>query len=101
MSQDQRTNDGGTTTITRPKRPRLDRLPPWKVLLHNDDVNDVLYVVDAITSLTALPREEATIRMLEAHHTGVALLLETHQEHAELLQEQFESKLLTVTIEPE
>ena len=38
--------------------------------------------------------------MLEAHETGVTLLVETHREHAELLQEQFQSKQLTVTIEP-
>ncbi|MCP3905164.1 MAG: ATP-dependent Clp protease adaptor ClpS [Planctomycetes bacterium] len=106
MSNDQETGrdrdgDGGTATITRPQRPRVDRLPPWKVLLHNDDVNDVLYVVDTIVHLTALPRQEATIRMLEAHQSGIALLVETHREHAELLQEQFESKQLTVTIEPE
>ena len=40
-------------------------------------------------------------RVLEAHRTGVSLLLSTHQEHAELLAEQFASKSLTVTIEPE
>ena len=32
--------------------------------------------------------------------TGVALLLTTHKERAELYQEQFQSKGLTVTIEP-
>ncbi|MCH7572875.1 MAG: hypothetical protein IH891_08175 [Planctomycetes bacterium] len=38
--------------------------------------------------------------MLEAHKSGLALLLSTHREHAELLQEQFTSKRLTVTIQP-
>jgi ATP-dependent Clp protease adapter protein ClpS len=38
--------------------------------------------------------------MLEAHKRGLALLVSTHREHAELLQEQFTSKKLTVTIEP-
>jgi len=36
----------------------------------------------------------------EADKTGVALLLTTHKERAELYQEQFTSKGLTVTIEP-
>jgi ATP-dependent Clp protease adapter protein ClpS len=38
--------------------------------------------------------------MMEAHTTGVALVLTTHRERAELYQEQFKSRRLTVTIEP-
>ena len=94
---------GGTGTVerTRPARPRVDRLPPWKVLLHNDDVNFMEDVIGAIVELTVLGRQDAILRMLEAHKSGIALLLTTHREHAELLQEQFASKRLTVTIEPE
>ena len=94
---------GGTATITRPETapPKVDRLPPWKVLLHNDDVNEAGYVVEAIMELTALEPQAALLRMVEAHKTGVALLVTTHREHAELLAEQFASKRLTVTIEPE
>ena len=90
-----------STTATRPARPKPSRLPPWKVLLHNDDVNDMVYVIDTIVELTTLNRHAATVRTLEAHKTGVALLLVTHREHAELLSEQFASKKLTVTIEPD
>ena len=94
---------GGTATITRPETapPKVDRLPPWKVLLHNDDVNEAGYVVEAIMELTALEPQAALLRMVEAHKTGVALLVTTHREHAELLAEQFASKRLTVTIEPD
>lgn len=93
----------GTATITtpRPAPPRVDRLPPWRVLLHNDDVNDFEFVIATVIELTALAPEEAVVRTLEAHESGLALLLCTHREHAELLQEQFTSKRLTVTIEPE
>jgi ATP-dependent Clp protease adaptor protein ClpS len=96
------TDSGGAATVleTRPAAPKARRLPPWRVLLHNDDVNDMLYVADTIVELTTLNRQEAVLRMLEAHNTGVALLLTTHREHAELLTEQFASKHLTVTIEP-
>lgn len=96
-------NDSGTATIerTRPAFPKTRQLPPWRVLLHNDDVNDVLYVTETIMELTPLRRPEAVVRMFEAHQTGVAHLLSTHREHAELLEEQFASKRLTVTIEPE
>src|SRR5688572_1593693 len=72
-------------------------LPPYKVLLHNDDVNDVEHVVHTIVALTPLNIEDAVVRTLEAHETGVALLLTTHKERAELYREQFQSKGLTVT----
>ncbi len=94
---------GGTTaTSQRPRsaQPHPKRLPPWRVLLHNDDVNDMPYVVDAIIALTTLNRHDALMRMMEAHQRGISLLLTTHREHAELLSEQFRSKRLKVTIEP-
>ncbi len=84
-----------------PKKTPPKELPRYKVLLHNDDHNDMLYVVSVIRRLTTLTNEEAVARMLEAHNTGVALLLVTHKERAELYVEQFASCRLTVTIEPE
>ena len=85
---------------TRPKPPTPKRLPPWQVLLHNDDVNDMLYVVETIIELTTLNREDAVLRTIEAHNMDIALLLTTHREYAELLCEQFQSKRLKVTAEP-
>jgi ATP-dependent Clp protease adaptor protein ClpS len=82
------------------KRKPPQPLPPWKVLLHNDDKNDMIYVVETIMSLTPLKEQDALLRMEEAHKTGVALLLTTHKERAELYKDQFESKGLTVSIEP-
>jgi len=69
------------------------------VLLHNDNKNDIEFVVVTIMSLTPLNQEDAVQRTLEAHKSGVALLLTTHKERAELYKDQFESKGLTVTIE--
>lgn len=101
--------NGGSSTMepekkprkkTAPKRREPQPLPPWKVLLHNDDVNVMDYVVRTITVLTPLNTEEAVKRTIDAHKTGVSLLLTTHKERAELYQEQFQSKGLTVTIEP-
>jgi ATP-dependent Clp protease adaptor protein ClpS len=92
----------GTATATRPapSKPRLDKLPPYRVLLHNDDVNDITFVVTTLVELTPLNRDRAVEVMLEAHKTGVALVLVTHRERAELYQDQFQSKKLVVTIEP-
>lgn len=84
-----------------PKRSRPKQLPPYKVLLHNDDVNDMEHVILSILKVTNLSAEDATMRMLEAHHRGVALLLVTHKERAELYVEQFRTFSLSVTIEPD
>jgi len=83
-----------------PKQKPPQMLPPWKVLLHNDDKNEVGFVVITIVELTTLNEQDARQRTEEAHKTGVALLLTTHKERAELYKDQFESKGLTVSIEP-
>ncbi|MBS0189530.1 MAG: ATP-dependent Clp protease adaptor ClpS [Phycisphaerales bacterium] len=83
-----------------PTRGPVDMLPPFKVLLHNDDVNSLEHVVETIVELTPLDHNRAVHTSLEAHVSGVALLLVTHKERAELYKDQFESKKLTVTIEP-
>jgi len=100
--------DSAGTATAKPKRARKKSpkkqppgmLPPWKVLLHNDDKNDLNFVIITILELTPLNEQDAKLRTVEAHETGVALLLTTHKERAELYKDQFESKGLTVTIEP-
>lgn len=96
--------DGGGATAVQSKPAPVKRppqmLPPYKVLLHNDDVNDFMFVIETIVMLTPLNEQDAVERMKEAHETGVTLLLTTHLERAELIQQQFSSRGLTVTIEP-
>ncbi len=94
------TVDPAATTRTRPKPPEAKQMPPYKVLLHNDDVNEMGYVVRTIMELAHLNKNDSMQRMLEAHETGVALLLVTHKERAELYVDQFATKRLIVTIEP-
>ena len=84
-----------------PRRRPPQTLPPYRVLLHNDDKNDMLYVVNVVRKLTGMESEAAWQRMMEAHETGVSLLLITHKERAELYRDQFASCGLTVTIEPD
>lgn len=100
------TPDMGTATLTPPVRkpatpkqkPR--KLPPYKVLLHNDEVNTFEHVIKSIRRLMALSAEEAVLKALEAHESGVSLLVVTHRERAELFVDQFASLSLTATIEP-
>ena len=82
------------------RSPQARELPQFRVLLHNDDHTPMDHVVRSIVTLTPLPRSRAHIVMLMAHTRGVALLLITHRERAELYQQQFRSKGLTVSIEP-
>ncbi len=89
-----------TSTQTKPAPPKLDRLPTYRVLLHNDDINEMLDVVGAILELTTLNRTRAFEAMMTAHQRGMCLLLLTHRERAELYEEQFRAKRLIVTIEP-
>jgi ATP-dependent Clp protease adaptor protein ClpS len=108
--KDEEAGEGGSESAaaTKPKRAKKSlpkpqppqMLPPWKVLLHNDDKNSMEHVVGTIIELTPLKKEDAVTRTLEAHETGVSLILTTHKERAELYKEQFESKSLIVTIEP-
>lgn len=76
------------------------QLPPYRVLLHNDEVSDMVFVVRTICKLTPLAPNQAIMKMLEAHFRGVTLLLVTHKERAELYAEQFTTFKLKVTIEP-
>ena len=85
---------------TKPKPPARKNLPPWKVLLHNDDKNTFEHVILTILELTPLKELQAIKVTEEAHRGGVALLLVTHRERAELFVDQFQSKTLKVTIEP-
>ena len=100
-------SDGGAATAVRPRTrpapapPKVDRLPPWRVILHNDDVNDIGHVVESIIELVRVNPRQALLCTLTAHRTGLCHLISTHREHAELLQDQFKCKWLTVTIEPE
>ena len=107
-SKNEDSPDKAATATAKPKRaakpaPKTrppQMLPPWKVLLHNDDKNDMGFVVLTIVELTTLNEQAAKQRTVEAHETGVALLVTTHKERAELYKDQFESKGLTVSIEP-
>lgn len=89
-----------TTPTRRPSQLKPGKLPPWKVVLHNDHNNTMQDVVGTIRQLTPLSEQAAVRRMLEAHARGRALLMTTHRERAELYKDQFASKKMIVTIGP-
>jgi ATP-dependent Clp protease adaptor protein ClpS len=82
-------------TITRPVI-----LPPYAVILHNDDHNEMTYVVRSIlASVPEVTPEQAVAIMLEAHHHGRALVIVCPLERAELYRDRLESHGLTATVE--
>ena len=90
---------GSTTESAADTRTRL--LPPYRVLLHNDDVNSMELVVLALREVFAFSAEQAVAVMLEAHHTGVALCAVEPLERAEFHRDQLQAFGLTATVEPE
>src|SRR5215471_3596694 len=87
---------GVPLTDVREQPGRVEHLPAYRVLLHNDDKNDFVHVIETLVDLTPLSPQAATTVTMEAHKTGVALVLTTHRERAELYVDQFKSKSLKV-----
>ncbi len=77
-----------------------ETLPPYRLILHNDDVNEMGHVVRALlASVPELSVRDATAIMLEAHLQGRAQVIACPLERAELYRDRLESHGLTATIE--
>ena len=72
-----------------PSTRRGRQLPRYKVVLHHDAANDLMFVVRCVMELTRFPRAEATHKMWEAYHCGRSVLLTTYLERAELFVQPF------------
>jgi len=82
-------------------RQLLQLLPRYRVLLHNDDYNEMDYVVlMLLRTVTSLSQRQATQIMLHAHLFGVAEVIVCLKEQAEHYREGLERRGLTSTIEP-
>jgi ATP-dependent Clp protease adaptor protein ClpS len=83
-------------------RQRVRLLPPYKVILFNDDYNDMDYVVAVLLhTFNNLSQQEAEHIMLTAHLTGSAVVVVCPKEIAEYYQERLLGYGLTATIEPD
>ncbi len=79
-----------------------NKSPKYKVLLHNDPVNSMEYVTTTLRAVVPqLSEQDAIAIMLEAHNTGVGLVIICDLEPAEFYSESLKSKGLTSSIEKE
>jgi ATP-dependent Clp protease adaptor protein ClpS len=85
------------------KRSTVRKLAPrYRVLLHNDDVNSMEYVVGVLLkTVPSLTQPQAVNVMMEAHSNGIALVIVCELEHAEFYCESLKIHGLTSTIEPD
>ena len=94
--------DGETAVIDREVQRVRKVSPKYKVLLHNDPVNTMDYVVETLRQvLPQLSEQDALNIMLETHNNGVGLVIVCDLEPAEFYSESLKSKGLTSTIEIE
>lgn len=72
----------------------------WNVIVWNDPINLMSYVVFVFMRVLGFTREKATKHMLEVHRRGKSVVTTETREKAELYQQQIQSFGLSVTIEP-
>ena len=93
---------GGTAVVEKSVQKERKLSPRYKVLLHNDPINTMDYVVETLRQVVPkLSEQDAMAVMLEAHNTGVGLVIVCDLEPAEFYCESLKSKSLNSTIEPE
>ena len=64
------------------------RIPPYNVILENDDYHSMEFVVEVLQRVLGCPLERAIQLMLQAHTTGRAVIWTGPKEGAELKVEQ-------------
>ena len=66
--------------VLSPTKPQIEFVvaeeiePPYRVLIHNDDVTTMEFVVQVLTEIFELSYETAEQVMLTAHYTGIAVV---------------------------
>jgi ATP-dependent Clp protease adaptor protein ClpS len=92
MSRDPIEPDGMTTV--RPKEReevRTRRIPPYHVILKNDDFHSCEFVISVLRKALGFDETRATTLMLEAHTSGRAVVWTGPKEVAEFKAEQIQT----------
>ncbi|MBK17173.1 MAG: ATP-dependent Clp protease adapter ClpS [Prochlorococcus sp. SP3034] len=95
-------SDSKATVLEKKPAELKNKSPKYKVLLHNDPVNSMEYVAASLREVVPqLSEQDAISIMLEAHNTGLGLVIVCDLEPAEFYSESLRSKGLTSSIEKE
>jgi ATP-dependent Clp protease adaptor protein ClpS len=84
-------SDEGTITIPEKKTRRKEevkKLPPYNVVLVNDDDHSYEYVIHMLQTLFGYPPEKGFQMARTVDTTGRVIVLTTSKEHAELKRDQ-------------
>lgn len=82
------------------RRTLLEHIPHFAVILHNDEVHSMDFVVDSLLkSVPGLTQPEAINIMLEAHEQGKGIVIVCPLEQAEHYRDRIRSFSLGCTIE--
>jgi ATP-dependent Clp protease adaptor protein ClpS len=76
-----------TQRTTKPRAAQKSEVEParlWNVVLWNDDVNQMAYVVHVLRRIFGYSQEQAAALMLEAHNTGKTVVATEERERAEV-----------------
>ena len=77
----------------------VDTATPWNVVVWNDPVNLMDYVVWVFRKLFGFPKEKATKLMLQVHNEGRAIVATVPREQAELAAYRLHHHGLWATLE--
>lgn len=91
--------------------PRVEKLPPYNVVLLDDNEHTYAYVIEMMRSLFAYPSERGFKIADEVTNTGRVIVITTHRELAELKRDQIHAYggdwriagcqgAMTATVEP-
>ena len=101
-SLDSNISNSGSVVIEKVPEKLRKKSPLYKVLLHNDPINSMDYVVNSLREVVPqLSEQDAMAVMLEAHNTGIGLVIVCDLEPAEFYSESLKAKGLTSSIESE
>ena len=84
--------------LDREEESRVGQDRPWNVILWNDHVNMMAYVVFVLQRVFGFSQTQATELMREAHHKGKAVVATEERERAELHAAQLHGFGLQATI---
>lgn len=97
MDSEKEGNQSATATAVKPAKPKASKkrkpslLPPFHVILLNDDDHSYEYVIEMLKVIFAHPAEKGMAMAKEVDEQGRVIVLTTHKEMAELKRDQIHS----------